>query len=454
MESAKTAKVDLLDEQELLEIQQQYQIGLIGFGDMGRLYAKHFVQSGWKVCACDIPEKYEDNLKIATNLGVVYLKDGHAVSRRSDFILYSVEASNIERVVQLYAPSTKLGSSVCGQTSVKSPEIDAFLKHMDDDVHIMACHSLHGPKVSSKDQPLVIVRERIGDKQYKIALTILSSLKSRFVFLSANEHDIITADTQVATHLAFLSMGTTWKTQHFFPWENRSYVGGLENVKQLMTLRIYASKWHVYAGLALLNSKARPQIRQYAKSVSELFKLIIQQRNDEFRSRVFAARAAIFKDRKNTTGLLPDSDLEEFSLSAIPQNERKPNSHLSLLAVVDCWHQLGLQPYRHLSLCRTPPFRALLGITEHLFVAPGVLDSAIDAALNVTEIRADDCEFYTCTSGWVECIEHGHIDSYRRRFEDTQSFFKPRLQAAMDRSSQFLDLLSSKPLPNDNDSDN
>ena len=31
-------------------------------------------------------------------------RDGHAVSRRSDFTIYSVEAENIDRVVAEYGP--------------------------------------------------------------------------------------------------------------------------------------------------------------------------------------------------------------------------------------------------------------------------------------------------------------------------------------------------------------
>lgn len=63
------------------------------------------------------------------------------------------------------------------------------------------------------------------------------------VYLSYLQHDIITADTQAVTHLAFLSMGTAWKQMQNYPWENRNYVGGIENVKTLMALRIYGNKW-------------------------------------------------------------------------------------------------------------------------------------------------------------------------------------------------------------------
>lgn len=51
--------------------------------------------------------------------------------------------------------ATKLGAIVGGQTSCKAPEIAAFEKHLPKDVDIVSCHSLHGPGVNPKGQPLV-----------------------------------------------------------------------------------------------------------------------------------------------------------------------------------------------------------------------------------------------------------------------------------------------------------
>ena len=35
--------------------------------------------------------------------------------------------------------------------------------------------------------------------------------------LTHQEHDQITADTQAVTHLAFMTMGSTWKTEKTYP---------------------------------------------------------------------------------------------------------------------------------------------------------------------------------------------------------------------------------------------
>lgn len=131
------------------------------------------------------------------------------------------------------------------------------------------------------------------------------------------------------------------------------YLGGIENVKINITLRIYANKWHVYAGLAILNPAAREQIKQYAASVTELFKLMLEGDRAALTRRVKTAGAAVFRgDLLPEDVLLKDEVLDRFSLGERPV-ERVRNNHLSLLAMVDCWWKLGIVPYDHM-IASTP----------------------------------------------------------------------------------------------------
>jgi prephenate dehydrogenase (NADP+) len=271
----------------------------------------------------------------------------------SDWIIYSVQAELIHQVVAEYGPSTKVGAIVGGQTSCKAPELAAFEKHLPGDAEIVSCHSLHGPSVDPKGQPLVIIRHRASQKSVDLVADILSCLQSKIVYLTGDVHDRITADTQAVTHAAFLSMGSAWAANQQFPWAIPRYIGGIENVKINITLRIYSSKWHVYAGLAIMNPAAKRQIRQYAESVTELFKLMLGGHREELEKRVKTAGAAVFSNYARSQGLLlQDEVLDRFSLSQAPQ-ERRPNNHLSLLAIVDCWWKLGIVPYDHM-ICSTP----------------------------------------------------------------------------------------------------
>jgi prephenate dehydrogenase (NADP+) len=129
----------------------------------------------YRIHVCDLPSKYNDLQRdYESSPNITPLIDGHAVSRSSDFIIYSVEAEFIDRVVQEYGPcafslyhtletclsrlvqtATKLNAIVAGQTSVKAPERAAFEKYLPVDAQIISCHSLHGPGVNPMGQPLV-----------------------------------------------------------------------------------------------------------------------------------------------------------------------------------------------------------------------------------------------------------------------------------------------------------
>ncbi|KAL5512866.1 TYR1 [Sanghuangporus vaninii] len=420
---------------------EQPAIGLIGMGEMGRMYARHLSLAGWKkIYVCDRPEKYgqlKDDMQ--STPGVTVLENGHLVSRISDFTIYSVEAEFIGQVVSEYGPSSKIGSIVAGQTSVKAPERVAFETYLPQDTQIVSCHSLHGPTVSPEGQPLVIIRHRASEEAQTLVESILRPLRSRFVYLSYEDHDLVTANTQAVTHAAFLSMGTAWAAQGTYPWEHGYYVGGIETVKVNITHRIYANKWHVYAGLAILNPSAGVQIDQYAASATELFKLMLEGNREALRSRLYRARQKVFEDDDKTghpTILLSEDMLDRFSLGRKPQLDQSPlspsahhppaNSHLSLLAMVDCWAALGIRPFVHLALAATPIFRMWIGVAEYLFRSSTRLDHAIEAALTDVSHRADDLEFVVAARGWGQCVRFGSFELYRQRFERTANFFRPR----------------------------
>ncbi|KAF2731820.1 Prephenate dehydrogenase [Polyplosphaeria fusca] len=418
-------------------------IGIIGMGDMGKMYAKRLSDAGWKVNACDMPDKY--NLLVQEFQArpmVEIMPNGHLVSRASDYIIYSVEAKNIDAVVKAYGPSTKLGAIVGGQTSCKAPEIAAFEKHLPPDVSIVSCHSLHGPGVDPRGQPLVLIKHRASDDDFKFVETVLSCLGSKHVPLTWEQHDRITADTQAVTHAAFLSMGAAWKANNQFPWESARYLGGIENVKINVTLRIYSNKWHVYAGLAILNPAAQKQIKQYAESVTELFKLMLAGHRSELRERIYTARKAVFSDHRAKDLLLQDEVLDRFSLGKLPEKRLK-NNHLSLLAMVDCWWKLGIVPYDHM-ICSTPLFRMWLGITEYLFRNDELLDEVIDTAITDNTFRADDLEFTFAARDWSSRVSLGHFDGYREKFEEIQEYFAPRFPEASRLGNEMIKTILEK----------
>jgi prephenate dehydrogenase (NADP+) len=411
-------------------------IGIIGLGDMGRLYAKAFAKAGYHVCGCDLPENCERLEQELNPLGIKLLDNGKDVARTNDLIIYSVEADRMEQVVAECGPATKFGAIVAGQTSVKTPEIATFEKYLPADAKIITFHAMHGPGFEPKGQKLILIPHRCDKAAYKRMYDLFTAVETDIVEMADyHEHDKIVADTQAVTHVGFESMGTAWKAAGFFPWDNGSYVGGIDNVKILTTLRIFSYKAHVYAGLAILNPYAREQVKRYAKSESELFKLMIKEEGDAFRDRLYRARDFVFHESRKPI-MLNDKVMKEFSLSQNP-DLRKPNSHLSILSMVDAWYHLGVNPYDNL-ICQTPPFRLRLGIAEYLFKNEELLEESIETALYDKTIRGDDLEFHSAVREWSAIIGYGDMEGYKKHFNEVQSFFKDRLEEGKTQSAELI----------------
>lgn len=415
---------------------------------MGLLYANKFSEAGWKVICCDKEENYEALKILYAGSKFQIVPNGHLVSRVSDYIIYSVEAEGIDKVVKLYGPSTKLNAIVGGQTSCKTPEIAAFEKHVPSDIDIITVHSLHGPKVNTEGQPLVIIKHRCSKQEsFDFVEAIMSCLKSKKVYLSYEEHDKITADTQAVTHAAFLSMGSAWAKVKIYPWTlgTIKWYGSLENVKVNISLRIYSNKWHVYAGLAITNPAAHNQILQYAASATELFSLFLKHDEKELRERLLRAKKFVFQSHTGDL-LLDDKILDKYSLTPhkdIANGEKPvPNSHLSLLAIVDSWYQLGINPYDHM-ICSTPLFRVFLGVSEYLFLTPGLLDQTITAAIHDESFRKDDLEFVISTREWSSIVTFANFDLYKRKFQEVQKFFEPMFPEANKVGNEMLKTIAS-----------
>jgi prephenate dehydrogenase (NADP+) len=234
-------------------------------------------------------------------------------------------------------------------------------------------------------------------------------------------------------------MGTAWHAEKSYPWEQGLYVGGIETVKVNITHRIYSNKWHVYAGLALLNPHARIQIEQYAKSATEIFKLMLDGEREALRKRVYSARNKVFPEEGKGKApiLLSESVLDQFTLSRASASgapstkvSAQKNSHLSILAMVDSWAALDILPFAHLSLAATPIFRLWIGVAEALYRSPASLDLVIDAAISHTLHRTNDLEFVIAARGWSQCVSFGSFKLYEERFASTRAFFEGRFEEA------------------------
>lgn len=415
-------------------------IGIVGLGDMGKMFAKKWSSLGYEVFGNDLPANY-DSLKLELeNTNITVFKDSKDTVDKADFILIAVEAENIDAVVKQLAPHIKNGAIITGQTSVKTPEIKAFEKYLSPKVHIIGSHALFGPNVNPSGQIMAIFEHKNTPEAFDIGKKVLGDIGAKLAFLDDyKSHDKMMADIQVVTHVGFESIGTAFMHRKVFPWENTKSNNGLDNIKLLLTLRIYSYKAHVYAGLAFHNPYAKHDVRKYANVENELFGLMISEKRDKFISKIKKSRDLVFKDHKNEF-MLQDKVMQEYSLN--PNQPHRPNSHLSLLSMVCTWADLKTNPYEN-QVCQTPPFKLRVGLAEYLFLNDDLLEETINTALQDKSIIQDDLAFHTAVHEWTNILELGDKNAYLKHFEATKKFLAPRLEEGRSKSTALINRLNN-----------
>lgn len=412
-------------------------IGVIGLGDMGKLFARIWAKNGYEVYGCDLPSRTDALRDSLPEIRV--LEDAVAVSRISDIIMYAVETERIEEVARIAGPSTKFGAIVTGQTSVKTPEVYALEKHLPHDAQIVGSHALFGPSISPEGEIVAMYRHRCTNEAFELVKQLYLSTGARVEELeSYRAHDQMMADIQVITHVGFESLGTAFMHRKVYPWEDQSQIQGIDNIKLLLTLRIFSYKPHVYSGLAFENPFAIKDVRKFAQIENELFGWMITENRRMLESRVFRARDKVFSGAREKM-MLDDSLMREYTLN--PGSNHKPNSHLSLLTMVCTWADLGIDPYKNM-VCQTPPFRLRVGLAEYLFCNEDLLRESLDTALADKSNYIDDLAYHTAVHEWTNILEIGDKRTYEKHFTATSRFLGDRLQEGREKSTLLLNRIN------------
>lgn len=171
-------------------------LGIIGFGDFGRLAAAHLA-ARFDVGAYDAQLSAPD---IAAH-GAQALSFAQAA--QCDVVMIAVPVQEMERVIADMAPQVKPGATVIDIASVKMLPSQWLARYMPESVHIVPTHPLFGPQSVARDglagRQLVICPLR-GEQHLKVA-ALGEELGLRVQITTAEEHDREMAYVQALTHL-------------------------------------------------------------------------------------------------------------------------------------------------------------------------------------------------------------------------------------------------------------
>lgn len=170
-------------------------LGLIGFGQFGRLAATH------------LADRFEIGVHDEAAGEDVIRAAGHTPqtleqAAASDVVILAVPVQALEGVIRSISGQVRPGATVLDVASVKMLPSQWLCEYLPDTVHVVPTHPLFGPQSAARGlsgRQLVICPVR-GEQHEKVA-ALGRELGLRVRITTAEEHDREMAYVQALTHL-------------------------------------------------------------------------------------------------------------------------------------------------------------------------------------------------------------------------------------------------------------
>ena len=172
------------------------QIGLIGFGRFGRLAVRHLAPD-FEVLVYTPAGRF-DEIEALGGKPVSFIEACIA-----DVVILSVPISQFEETVQYAAPFLRPGAVIVDVCSVKEYPVWCMLKHVPEQVGILATHPMFGPdsaKDSIRNAKMVLCPVRVDEEVYRRFKIYLLRKGLVITEASPEEHDRDTALSLALPH--------------------------------------------------------------------------------------------------------------------------------------------------------------------------------------------------------------------------------------------------------------
>lgn len=171
-------------------------LGIVGFGEFGKLAATHLVGR----FAVGVHDDWKSAAEIeAIGARKISFKEAAAC----DVVVLAVPVQVMEETIRRLAPLVRPGATVIDVASVKMLPSRWLAHYLPENVHVVPTHPLFGPQSVARDglegRQFVICPLR-GDRHLKVA-ALGEELGLRVRITTAEEHDREMAYVQGLTHL-------------------------------------------------------------------------------------------------------------------------------------------------------------------------------------------------------------------------------------------------------------
>ena len=221
---------------------------------------------------------------VAEEIGVEYNSNNIESIRDADIIVFSVPIEYMVETIKEVAPHAPEGSLLMDVTSVKTEPAEALEKYAPENVEILPCHPMFGPRVPTLKRQIIILTpvENRSNNWLPRVKDYLDKTECEVVITTPNEHDKYMSIVQGLTHFSYISLASTIRKLNINVKESRNFSSPVYTIMLDMVSRIVYQNPYLYYSIQKNNLETSNAREALIKESIYLSNLIEAGREDDF----------------------------------------------------------------------------------------------------------------------------------------------------------------------------
>ena len=221
-------------------------------------------------------------LEVAQELNVKYKSDNIEAIQNADIIIFSVPIDIMVETIKEVAPHAREGSLLMDVCSIKTESAEALMKYAPENVEILPCHPMFGPRVPTIKRQIVVLTpiEGRSNKWLNRVKEYLTNSDCEIVVTTPQEHDKYMSIVQGLTHFSFITLASTIRKLHINVKKSRSFSSPVYSLMLDMVSRIVYQNPYLYYSIQK-NNKENSYARKTLINEGIYLSKLIEEGNEE-----------------------------------------------------------------------------------------------------------------------------------------------------------------------------
>ena len=223
-------------------------------------------------------------LDVAEELNVNYNNDNIDAIKDADIIIFSVPIEHMVETIKEVAPHAPKGSVLMDVCSIKTEAVQALVKYAPENVEILPCHPMFGPRVPTIKRQIIVLTpvENRSNKWLKIVKEYLIKSECEIILTTPQEHDKYMSIVQGLTHFSYITLASTIKKLNINVKKSRSFSSPVYSLMLDMMSRVVYQNPYLYYSIQKNNKETANARKTLIKESMYLSNLIEEGDEEDF----------------------------------------------------------------------------------------------------------------------------------------------------------------------------